>query len=161
MEFIVLKSQDERFAFSKDIQLDSVFASVKAKVHPQVKQFIVSASIFYPPSPPTQTFPLDQQELYSRRSRGRLVWVSGFEVIQVIKYEFSFAFSQVPLSSAVSHQILGEFRSLTDICDVLSSLDIAIGFLSSTGGSPDMLLNHYLQRVLRMPHQNSLRSLKV
>lgn len=49
MEFIVLKSQDERFAFSKDIQLDSVFASVKAKVHPQVKQFIVSASIFYPP----------------------------------------------------------------------------------------------------------------
>ncbi|XP_078381354.1 E3 ubiquitin-protein ligase rnf213-alpha-like isoform X3 [Oculina patagonica] len=92
--------KDERFAFSKDIQLDSVFASVKAKVHPQVS-----------------------------------------------------------LSSAVSHQILGEFRSLTDICDVLSSLDIAIGFLSSTGGSPDMLLNHYLQRVLRMP-QNSLRSLK-
>ncbi|XP_020616489.1 E3 ubiquitin-protein ligase RNF213-like [Orbicella faveolata] len=93
--------KDERFAFSKDIQLDSVFASVKAKVHPQV-----------------------------------------------------------PLSSAVSHQILGEFRSLTDICDVLSSLDIAVGFLSSTGGSPDMLLNHYLQHVLRMPHQNSLRSLK-
>ena len=68
---------------------------------------------------------------------------------------------QVPLSSAVSSQILGEFRSLTDICDVLSSLDIAIGFLSSTGGAPDMLLNHYLQHVLRMPQQNSLRSLKV
>ncbi|KAJ7339580.1 hypothetical protein OS493_005983 [Desmophyllum pertusum] len=61
--------KDERFAFSKDIQLDSVFASVKMKVRPQVS-----------------------------------------------------------LSSAVSRQILGEFRSLTDICDVLSSLDIAIGF---------------------------------
>lgn len=61
----------------------------------------------------------------------------------------------------MSHQILGEFRSLTDICDVLSSLDIAIGFLSSTGGSPDMLLNDYLQGVLRMSQQNSLRSLKV
>ena len=69
---------------------------------------------------------------------------------------------QVPLSSAVSSQILGEFRSsLTDVCDVLSSLDIAIGFLSSTGGSPEKLLNDYLQHVLRMPQQNSLRSLKV
>ena len=44
MQLIVLKSQDERFAFSKDIQLDSVFASVKAKVHPQVKQSIASVS---------------------------------------------------------------------------------------------------------------------
>ncbi|PFX29705.1 E3 ubiquitin-protein ligase RNF213 [Stylophora pistillata] len=93
----------ERFAFSKDAQLDSVFTSVKNKVRPQV-----------------------------------------------------------PLSSAVSSQILGEFRSsLTDVCDVLSSLDIAIGFLSSTGGSPEKLLNDYLQHVLRMPQQNSLRSLKV
>ncbi|XP_022783821.1 E3 ubiquitin-protein ligase rnf213-alpha-like [Stylophora pistillata] len=94
--------KDERFAFSKDAQLDSVFTSVKNKVRPQV-----------------------------------------------------------PLSSAVSSQILGEFRSsLTDVCDVLSSLDIAIGFLSSTGGSPEKLLNDYLQHVLRMPQQNSLRSLK-
>lgn len=36
MQFIVSLSQDERFAFSKDIQLDSVFASVKVKVQPQV-----------------------------------------------------------------------------------------------------------------------------
>ncbi|XP_027055365.1 E3 ubiquitin-protein ligase RNF213-like isoform X2 [Pocillopora damicornis] len=93
--------KDERFAFSKDAQLDSVFTSVKNKVRPQV-----------------------------------------------------------PLSSAVSSQILGEFRSLTDVCDVLSSLDIAIGFLSSTGGSPEKLLKDYLQHVLRMPQQNSLRSLK-
>ena len=75
--------------------------------------------------------------------------------------KYFFAPFQVPLRSAVSHQILGEFRSLTDICDVLFSLDIAIGFLSSTGGSPDMLLNHYLQNVLRMSQQNNLRSLKV
>ena len=73
----------------------------------------------------------------------------------------SFVSRQVPLSSAVSRQIISEFRTLTDICDVLSSLDIAIGFLSSTGGPPDMLLNHYLGRVLRMPQQNGLRSLKV
>ena len=73
----------------------------------------------------------------------------------------SFVLCQVSLSSAVSRQIISDFRSLTDICDVLSSLDIAIGFLSSTGGPPDMLLNDYLGRVLRMPQQKSLRSLKV
>ena len=65
------------------------------------------------------------------------------------------------MNSAVSSQILGEFRSLTDVCDVLTSLDIAIGFLSSTGGSPEKPLKDYLQHVLRMPQQNSLRSLKV
>ncbi|CAH3189324.1 unnamed protein product [Porites lobata] len=91
--------KDERFAFSKDIQLDSVFAAVKAKV------------------------------------------------------------PQVPLSSAVSRQVISEFRSLTDICDVLSPLDIAIGFLSSTGGAPERLLSNYLGGVLRM-QQNTLRSLK-
>ena len=77
-----------------------------------------------------------------------------------LNYEYIFVFSQVPLSSAVSRQVISEFRSLTDICDVLSSLDIAIGFLSSTGGAPERLLSNYLGRVLRM-QQNTLRSLKV
>ena len=77
-----------------------------------------------------------------------------------LNYEYTFVFSQVPLSSAVSRQVISEFRSLTDICDVLSSLDIAIGFLSSTGGTPERLLSDYLGRVLRM-QQNTLRSLKV
>ena len=39
-QFVQLLLQDERFAFSKDIQLDSVFAAVKAKV-PQVKPFLL------------------------------------------------------------------------------------------------------------------------
>ena len=77
-----------------------------------------------------------------------------------LNYEYIVVFSQVPLSSAVSRQVISEFRSLTDICDVLSSLDIAIGFLSSTGGAPERLLSDYLGRVLRM-QQNTLRSLKV
>ena len=77
-----------------------------------------------------------------------------------LNYEYIFVFSQVALSSAVSRQVISEFRSLTDICDVLSSLDIAIGFLSSTGGAPERLLSNYLEGVLRM-QQNTLRSLKV
>ena len=72
-----------------------------------------------------------------------------------------FVSNQYPLNSTVSRQIITEIRSLTDICDVLSSLDIAIGFLSSTGGKSDMLLEEYLREVLRMDEQNCLRSLKV
>ena len=82
------------------------------------------------------------------------------ELCPSIKLRIYFCFSQVPLSSAVSRQVISEFRSLTDICDVLSSLDIAIGFLSSTGGAPDRFLGNYLGRVLRM-QQNTLGSLKV
>ncbi|KAK2555497.1 E3 ubiquitin-protein ligase rnf213-alpha [Acropora cervicornis] len=96
----LIEFKDERFAFSRDIQLDSVFAAVKVKV------------------------------------------------------------PQHPLNSTVCRQIITEIRSLTDICDVLSSLDIAIGFLSSTGGKLDMLLEEYLRKVLRMAQQNCLRSLK-
>ncbi|XP_067056125.1 E3 ubiquitin-protein ligase rnf213-alpha-like isoform X2 [Acropora muricata] len=96
----LIEFKDERFAFSRDIQLDSVFAAVKLKIR------------------------------------------------------------QYPLNSTVSRQIITEIRSLTDICDVLSSLDIAIGFLSSTGGKSDMLLEEYLREVLRMDEQNCLRSLK-
>ena len=40
-QFAQLLLQDERFAFSKDIQLDSVFAAVKAKVR-QVKTILIS-----------------------------------------------------------------------------------------------------------------------
>ena len=39
-QFAQLLLQDERFAFSKDIQLDSVFAAVKAKVR-QVTSFLL------------------------------------------------------------------------------------------------------------------------
>ena len=40
-QFVQLLLQDERFAFNKDIQLDSVFAAVKAKVR-QVKTILIS-----------------------------------------------------------------------------------------------------------------------
>ncbi|XP_077980160.1 E3 ubiquitin-protein ligase rnf213-alpha-like [Glandiceps talaboti] len=57
---------------------------------------------------------------------------------------------QEALSKAIQHQILSELRSLTDVCDSLACLDIAIGFLATSGGKPDMLVTKYLTTVLKM-----------
>ena len=48
------------------------------------------------------------------------------------------------LTRQVQDQILSELNQLTDVCDVLKSLHIAIGFLSSAGGDPSMSIRDYL-----------------
>ena len=56
-------------------------------------------------------------------------------------------------------QIISDLRSsLSEVCDVLSSLDIAIGFLSSSGGQTGMPLKWYLHEVLKLPRERGLRS---
>ena len=68
----------------------------------------------------------------------------------------------MPISAAVSAQILSDFHSsLSEVCDVLSVVQIALGFLSSAGGKPEMLLSEYLHHVLRMTGDTGLRSPKV
>ena len=56
-------------------------------------------------------------------------------------------------------QIIVDFRSsLSDVCDVLSSLDIAIGFLASSGGQAERPLKWYLHEVLKLPKERGLKS---
>ena len=63
------------------------------------------------------------------------------------------------MSRAIESQIISDLRSsLSEICDVLSSLDIAIGFLSSSGGQTRMPLKWYLHEVLKLPRDRGLRS---
>lgn len=57
--------------------------------------------------------------------------------------------------------ILDELRHLNEVCDVKTSLEIAIGFLASSGGRPDQTITEYLHDVLRMPREKGLRSRKV
>ncbi|XP_070580814.1 E3 ubiquitin-protein ligase rnf213-alpha-like isoform X2 [Ptychodera flava] len=57
---------------------------------------------------------------------------------------------QEPLSKAIQHQILSELRSLPEVSDSLACLDIAIGFLASSGGKPDMHVIKYLVSILKM-----------
>ena len=65
------------------------------------------------------------------------------------------------LSRQVQDQILNELNQLTDVCDVLKSLHIAIGFLSSAGGDPLMSVQEYLHSGLKMAPENDLKSAKV
>ncbi|XP_067057901.1 E3 ubiquitin-protein ligase rnf213-alpha-like isoform X3 [Acropora muricata] len=66
---------------------------------------------------------------------------------------------QNSISRAIEGQIISDLRSsLSEVCDVLSSLDIAIGFLSSSGGQTGMSLKWYLHEVLKLPRERGLRS---
>ncbi|XP_028416581.1 E3 ubiquitin-protein ligase RNF213-like [Dendronephthya gigantea] len=67
---------------------------------------------------------------------------------------------QVELTRPVQDQILNELNQLTDVCDVLKSLHIAIGFLSSAGGDPSMSVFDYLHSGLKMEVKNGLKSRK-
>ena len=51
--------------------------------------------------------------------------------------------------------------SLSDVCDVMSSLDIVIGFLASSGGQPQRPLKLYLHEVLKLPKDRGLKSATV
>ena len=68
---------------------------------------------------------------------------------------------QVDLTRSVQDQILSELNQLTDVCDVLKSLHIAIGFLSSAGGDPSMSIHEYLHTGLKMAPKDGLKSGKV
>ena len=68
-------------------------------------------------------------------------------------------FLQESISRFVEGQIIVDFRSsLSDVCDVLSSLDIAIGFLASSGGQGERPIKCYLHEVLKLPKERGLKS---
>ena len=67
--------------------------------------------------------------------------------------------SQEPISRVIEGQIIADLRSsLSDVCDVLSSLDIAIGFLASSGGQEGRQLKSYLHETLKLPKERGLKS---
>ncbi|XP_022801883.1 E3 ubiquitin-protein ligase rnf213-alpha-like [Stylophora pistillata] len=66
---------------------------------------------------------------------------------------------QDPISRFIESQIILDLRSsLSDVCDVMSSLDIAIGFLATSGGQSEKLLKWYLHEVLKLPKDRGLKS---
>ena len=66
------------------------------------------------------------------------------------------------ISRVIESQIINDLRSsLSDVCDVMSSLDIAIGFLASSGGQPQRPLKLYLHEVLKLPKDRGLKSATV
>ncbi|XP_022803330.1 E3 ubiquitin-protein ligase rnf213-alpha-like isoform X2 [Stylophora pistillata] len=66
---------------------------------------------------------------------------------------------QESISRVIESQIIVDLRSsLPDVCSVMSSLDIAIGFLASSGGQSKKPLKLYLHEVLKLPKDRGLKS---
>lgn len=54
-----------------------------------------------------------------------------------------------------------ELQSYSEVCEALSTLEVALGFLAMTGGKPDMQLSSYLEEELQMGTQMAPHILKV
>ena len=75
---------------------------------------------------------------------------------------FTFCFLKEPIQELIRTQILSELKDLRDVSDLLSLLEMAIGFLSTAGGYPEMKISDYLKTVLFLGKgKSSLKSKKV
>lgn len=55
-----------------------------------------------------------------------------------------------PLQPLTQHDLVKELQSYSDVCEALSTVQLALGFLAMTGGEPHMQLSTYLKEVLQM-----------
>uniref|UniRef100_A0A8C4SUK4 Ring finger protein 213 n=1 Tax=Erpetoichthys calabaricus TaxID=27687 RepID=A0A8C4SUK4_ERPCA len=60
---------------------------------------------------------------------------------------------QTSLPNLIITTLSGEFQSYNDVCDALSVVEVALGFLAMTGGEPDMPLVRYIEDILQMRDQ--------
>ncbi|XP_047672985.1 E3 ubiquitin-protein ligase rnf213-alpha-like isoform X3 [Tachysurus fulvidraco] len=68
--------------------------------------------------------------------------------------------SQESLTSLSSSGLISELQSLSDVCETLSAMEVALGFLAMTGGDEHMPLEEYLETRLHMGNQTAPHILK-
>lgn len=68
---------------------------------------------------------------------------------------------QEPLQNLILSDVAGELHSYSEVCDALSMLEVALGFLAMTGGEPHVQLPRYLEEELQMGSQMAPHILKV
>lgn len=68
---------------------------------------------------------------------------------------------QEPLQTLNLSDVAGELHSYSEVCDALSTLEVALGFLAMTGGEPHVQLSCYLEDELQMGSQMAPHILKV
>lgn len=68
---------------------------------------------------------------------------------------------QEPLQTLTLFAVAGELHSYSEVCEAMSILEVALGFLAMTGGEPHMQLSCYLEEVLQMGNQMAPHILKV
>ncbi|XP_043084874.1 E3 ubiquitin-protein ligase rnf213-alpha-like isoform X2 [Puntigrus tetrazona] len=100
-----------------------------------------------------------QQQIFTRFLQGKpLITLNGIPTMvnrQDRNYEIIFMdvkgkVPQEPLQALTQHNLVKELQSYRDVCEALSTVELALGFLAMTGGEPRGQLDTYLREVLQM-----------
>ncbi|KAG7254160.1 hypothetical protein CRUP_025727, partial [Coryphaenoides rupestris] len=67
---------------------------------------------------------------------------------------------QEALQSLTSCGLVAELQSYSEVCEALTTVEVALGFLAMTGEDPHMSLAYYLEEVLQMQDQTAPHILK-
>ncbi|CAJ1075083.1 E3 ubiquitin-protein ligase rnf213-alpha [Xyrichtys novacula] len=103
-----------------------------------------------------------QQQIISRFLLGKpLITLNGIPTLvnrqdrnyEIILKDVKAKVKQEPLQTLTLFAMAGELHSYSEVCEALSTLEVALGFLAMTGGEPHMQLSCYLEEVLQMENQ--------
>ncbi|XP_061567180.1 E3 ubiquitin-protein ligase rnf213-alpha-like [Cololabis saira] len=106
--------------------------------------------------------PRIQQQIISRFLLGKpLITLNGIPTLvnrhdrnyEIILRDVKEKVRQEPLQTLTLVSVAGELQSYSEVCEALSTLEVALGFLAMTGGEPEMQLSSYLEEVLQMGNQ--------
>ncbi|XP_038133385.1 E3 ubiquitin-protein ligase rnf213-alpha isoform X1 [Cyprinodon tularosa] len=106
--------------------------------------------------------PKIQQQIVSHFLLGKpLITLNGIPTLvnrhdrnyEIIIRDVKAKVKQEPLQTLTLFSVAGELHSYSEVCEALSTLEVALGFLAMTGGKPHMQLSCYLEEVLQMGSQ--------
>ncbi|XP_017280867.1 E3 ubiquitin-protein ligase rnf213-alpha [Kryptolebias marmoratus] len=113
--------------------------------------------------------PKIQQQIISRFLLGKpLITLNGIPTLvnrhdrnyEIIFKDIMAKVKQEPLQTLTLFSVAGELHSYSEVCEALSTLEVALGFLAMTGGEPHMQLSTYLEEVLQMGNQMAQHIIK-
>ncbi|XP_034448201.1 E3 ubiquitin-protein ligase rnf213-alpha isoform X1 [Hippoglossus hippoglossus] len=113
--------------------------------------------------------PKIQQQIVSRFLLGKpLITLNGIPTLvnrhdrnyEIILKDVKTKVKQDSLQTLTLFAVAGELHSYSEVCEALSKLEVALGFLAMTGGEPQMQLSCYLEDVLQMGNQLAPHILK-
>uniref|UniRef100_A0A7N8Y3P6 RING-type domain-containing protein n=1 Tax=Mastacembelus armatus TaxID=205130 RepID=A0A7N8Y3P6_9TELE len=114
--------------------------------------------------------PKIQQQIVSRFLLGKpLITLNGIPTLvnrhdrnyEIILKDVKAKVQQEPLQTLTLFAVAGELQSYSEVCEALSSLEVALSFLATAGGEPHMQLSSYVEEVLQMGNQIAPHILKV
>ncbi len=68
----------------------------------------------------------------------------------VLSHKPFIVYPKESLQPLTQYDLVKELQSYSDVCEALSTVELALGFLAMTGGEPHMQLSTYLKEVLQM-----------